>query len=229
MKLFFNNDNIDSTVKEIRLRLRTSMNGEVSQSMKKRGANYHIIYGVEYPRLKNIAKNYTPNADLAYRLWSINIRETMILATLLQPIDTFTHKDANQWIKNINQIELVEYLCMNLLSKVHFAKEFVWEWVASENIWHSITALTLAARIANQFDTADTKRLLAYINEMSDTSYSSLHQTIAMSRALIRLCEADTNTAQQIKNELKSYNKATSSTSHQYIYQEVMATLSFLE
>jgi len=45
-------------IKEIKTQLRLSMNGVASQSMREKGLAYKINFGVELPRLKEIAKQY---------------------------------------------------------------------------------------------------------------------------------------------------------------------------
>ena len=42
--------------------------------------DYKLIFGIEVPRLKEIASQYEKNHDLAQALWKENIRECQILA-----------------------------------------------------------------------------------------------------------------------------------------------------
>ena len=75
--------------------LHLTMNGVVSESMKAKGADYRVIYGVAYPQLKTMAKEYPKEASFARLLWNSNIREMMILATMLWPPDSFPEKTAD--------------------------------------------------------------------------------------------------------------------------------------
>ena len=43
------------TVREIKGKLRLFMNGVLSQSLREKGLKYRLIFGVELPRLKEIA------------------------------------------------------------------------------------------------------------------------------------------------------------------------------
>ena len=45
-------------LKDIKTRLRLSMNGAVSQSMREKGLVYKLNFGVELPRIKSIAADY---------------------------------------------------------------------------------------------------------------------------------------------------------------------------
>ena len=102
-------------LKEIKTQLRLSMNGVASQSMREKGLNYKLNFGVELPRIKAIAAQFEQEHSLAQALWKENIRECKILATMLQPADSLLPEIADIWIDAIPTIEIAEYLCMNLL------------------------------------------------------------------------------------------------------------------
>ena len=80
---------MQETVREIKGKLRLFMNGVISQSLREKGLKYRLIFGVELPRLKEIASEYEPNHELAQALWKEDIRECKILAAYLQPIESF--------------------------------------------------------------------------------------------------------------------------------------------
>ena len=80
---------IHETIREIKSKFRLFMNGVVSQSMREKGFDYKLNFGIEYPRIKEIAAEYEPNHELAQALWKENIRECKIMAGLLQPVETF--------------------------------------------------------------------------------------------------------------------------------------------
>ena len=71
---------IKEQLKDIKTQLRLSMNGVVSQSMREKGLNYKLNFGVELPRIKSIAAAYEKNHELAQTLWKEDIRECKILA-----------------------------------------------------------------------------------------------------------------------------------------------------
>ena len=78
-----------SPLSSIKSELRLYMNGVLAQSLRERGLRYRLIFGVELPRLKEIAARYEPDHDLAQALWKEDIRECRILAGYLQPVDSF--------------------------------------------------------------------------------------------------------------------------------------------
>ena len=80
----------------------------VSQSMREKGMEYKLNFGIEYPRIKEIAAGYEPDHELAQALWKENIRECKILAGLLQPADTFYQEIADIWIEGMDYPELAD-------------------------------------------------------------------------------------------------------------------------
>ena len=66
----------------------------VSQSMREKGIDYKLNFGIEYPRIKEIAADYPCSHELAQALWKENIRECKIMAGLLQPVDGFCREIA---------------------------------------------------------------------------------------------------------------------------------------
>ena len=123
---------IHETIKEIKSRLRLFMNGVISQSMRDKGMGYKLIFGVEYPRIKEIAADYEPDHELAQALWKEDIRECKIMAGLLQPAETFYLEIAEIWIEDMRYPELAEYTAMNLFQHLPYASEVVFRWMADD-------------------------------------------------------------------------------------------------
>ena len=108
-------NDIQETIKDIKSKFRLFMNGVISQSMREKGMDYKLNFGIEYSRIKEIAAGYEKNHELAQALWKENIRECKIMATLLQPVDSFCKEIADIWIEDMKYPELAEYTVMNLL------------------------------------------------------------------------------------------------------------------
>lgn len=126
-------DNKEEIIKEIKQQCRLAMNGLVSTAMRDRGIVYKLNFGVEYPRIKEIAKRYEKSHELAQALWKTDIRELKIIATLLQPTEDFCPEMAEIWLEDIKNCELAEMASMNLFSKLPYASTEAFKWIASEN------------------------------------------------------------------------------------------------
>lgn len=123
------------------------MNGMVSQRMREKGMEYKLNFGIEYPRIKEIAAGYEPDHELAQALWKENIRECKILAGLLQPADTFYPEIADIWIEDMDYPELAEYTVMNLFQRLPYASEVVFRWMADEREMFQLCGFLLMARL----------------------------------------------------------------------------------
>ncbi len=225
MKYYIANPDLDLQIAEIRRKLHLSMNGIVSDQMFQNGIFYKKNYGVDIPRIKEITKSYIPNHDLAQRLWNLQIRETMIMATLLEPIEKFSEEMAQNWVKTFNQIEIVEQAGMNLFSRLPFAAALSIKWVNSPEVWIQISGYIVAARIVVTFNQVETTELIHRAMLLSETNELHLYKAIAL--YLSRYCRKDKETATYILKEIELFSQS-SLISQQYIYNEVQQEILFL-
>lgn len=137
----------EDIIKDIRKRCRMAMNGIVSTNMRQRGLDYKLNFGLSVQQIKDLAKRYQPDLELAETLWADNTRELKILATLLYPTDSFTKEKADEWVLFIPNQEIREQVCANLLQNVTFAREIALEWANSTVTDVRATGYWLLARL----------------------------------------------------------------------------------
>lgn len=135
------------TILEIKKQFRLFMNGVVSQSMREKGLDYKVNFGIELPRLKEIAAKFEKNHDVAQTLWKENIRECKILAGLLQPVGTFYPEIADIWVEDMHYPEIAELTCMNLFQHLPYASEKAFEWMADEREYFQFCGYMLMTRL----------------------------------------------------------------------------------
>lgn len=141
------NMDVHETIKEIKGQFRLFMNGVVSQSMREKGLDYKLNFGIELPRLKEIAARYEKNHEVAQALWKENIRECKILAGMLQPVDTFYPEIADIWMEDMRYPEIAELTCMNLFQYLPYASEKAFEWMADNREIFQLCGFMLMARL----------------------------------------------------------------------------------
>ena len=159
------------TVREIKGKLRLFMNGVLSQSLREKGLQYRLIFGVELPRLKEIASGYEQNHDLAQALWKEDIRECKILAAYLQPAETFAPELADFWMESVHNTELADYLCMILLRRLPYASQKAFQWMASEQRIEIYTGFRLMTHLFALYGTEMNERSC---NEFLDQAHAAL-------------------------------------------------------
>jgi len=226
MNYYISSPELDARIKEIRRKIRLSMNGIVSEQMIQGGIIYKKNFGVSIPRIKEIALTYTPDHNLAQRLWDLKIRETMIMATLLEPIDKFSMESAAKWVKDINQIEIAEQTTMNLFCKLPYADKIASEWVQSDQIWIQITGLLLAARIVNSLNADEISIIIEKGISLSTSDNFHLYKAIALCFA--RLCRKNKEVASSILKEIEMFSNS-ALISRQFILKEVKQEILFLD
>ena len=225
MKFFIDIKEIDDSVREIRKKIRLSMNGDVSASMTQRGLKYKKNFGVNIPRIKEISQNYLANHDLASRLWELKIRETMILATLLQPIESFSEKDAEEWMKSVDQPELAEQISMNLFSKLPSASKLAQDLINSDKMWNQIVGFMVIARVWNSISEGELLHILNRSIELSPKDELHLYKSISL--ALSRLCRNDEYFSKLILEKISGFD-GSDLVSKKYIFSEIKNEVDFM-
>lgn len=138
---------MDEIIRSIRTDLRLAMNGVVSSSMRDKGVDYKMNFGVDVPRIKGIAEKYDSNAALAKQLWKLDVRELKILSTMLYPVNEFDEADADEWNNEIPNQEIREHLCRNLLQELSYADKLVQKWTTDSSQSTRLTGFWLYVRL----------------------------------------------------------------------------------
>jgi hypothetical protein len=141
---------VEEQIRTLKKQFRLSMNGVVSQSMREKGLNYRLNFGVSLHRIKEIASEHTPSHELAQALWKEEVRECKLIAGMLQPIDSFLPEIAEIWIENIPYPEVAEVLTMSLLQRLPYAPEKMFIWMADERFNFQLCGCLLVARLLEQ-------------------------------------------------------------------------------
>ena len=150
------NNMIDQKVKEIKQSFRQMMDGQVAQSMRQKGVDYHLNWGATLPRLKEMAeeikasltREQTSNLkSLAIALWKENIRECKILATMLMPPDELLPEVADIWMEQTETVEIAEQLAFNLMQHVPYAAEKAFLWISSADDLPQICGYHILSRL----------------------------------------------------------------------------------
>lgn len=134
-------------VKQIKRSFRLFMNGVAAQSMREKGLDYKINWGISQIELRRMASQYDKNTELAEALWRENIRECKILATLLMPTETMTIEMAEEWARGIDSVELAEITALNLFQYVNGAETVTGWLLQNENANLHLCGYNLLCRL----------------------------------------------------------------------------------
>ncbi len=182
---------MQETVSEIKRKLYLFMNGVTSSSMKNKGTDYKLNFGVSIPQLRQIAVSYFPNEKLAENLWQENARELKILATMIYPPEKF--HQAEHWLKSINNLELAEQASANLFCKMPDAIVFASGNISEGDIYAKICSFLIFTRLVMQGVKLDNEKrslLLQYTIEallgdsflLKNVAFNTIQQFISQTQ-----------------------------------------------
>ena len=138
---------LEEQIREIKRMLRTVMNGMVSGSMRRQGLTYRVNFGVDQPRLLEIAQEMPHTAELALALRKENIRELRLLASILYPREEMDEEMALLWIEELEFAEEAQVLVLHLLHYLPFASDIAFRLIASERPMDRLTGWHLLGRL----------------------------------------------------------------------------------
>lgn len=134
-------------LKKIKQSFRLLMNGEANRSMREKGLNYHLNWGVSLVDLRQMAKEYGKDYELAIELWKENIRECKILATMIMPAERMLPEIVDIWIEQTQEIEIAEQAAFNLYQHLDFAPEIAFRWISSNDAIRQISGYHILSRL----------------------------------------------------------------------------------
>ena len=134
--------------KNIIKKLKSLSNTEAIIGMARYGITPENIYGVSIPNLRKIAKEIGISHKLTQQLWGTNIRETRILASMIEDLKVVTEGQIEGWVKEFDYWEICDQCCMNLFEKTRFAYKKAIEWSSKEKEFVKRAGFVLMARLA---------------------------------------------------------------------------------
>ncbi len=142
------NEDINETVREIKRSFRLLMNGVASQSMRQKGVDYKINWGVSLPDLESI-------------------RECKILATLIMPPEDMDKTLAEQWVGDINSQDLAEMACFNLFQHLHHAADLSYQWMKSNREIEQMCGYLILSRLLMKGENPHGNRIDEFLDEVA--------------------------------------------------------------
>lgn len=157
-------------VKAIKREFRLMMNGVASQSMRQKGANYQLNWGIGLVDLQKLANEWGKDYDLAIALWKENIRECKILATMIMPADKMLPEVADIWMEQTPTQEIAEMAAFHLYQHLPAAHVLAYQWLASGKSLYEICGFQTLARLFMRGEHPDDRD----INELIDQALAAL-------------------------------------------------------
>jgi 3-methyladenine DNA glycosylase AlkD len=200
------------------------MNGVTVESMERSGVCYHKSFGVSLPEIKQLAIKITPNHSLAQSLWHEKIRETMLIASFIQPLESFNEELAADWLADVNNAELAEQLSRNLFGRLPFAPDKVVEWGRSDDKWLCAVGFFTAAFCCDRLTPDDKTNLLKEVLKCTLLNEPPVYRAVAL--FLRKLGATGREEANAVLAAIKDYGTSTVR-AKKYIFEEVNTDLNY--
>ncbi len=121
-------------MQSLKRRLFAMRNGALGEQMRRSGAPYRIIFGVNLPQLVEIARDYAPDRELAEQLRAnVTTRESMLLAPMIYPREDLDYDTAKSWLMEVTTPEVADILCHRLL------RHMPWAWELAQEVYDTAT------------------------------------------------------------------------------------------
>ena len=133
---------------DIMKRLESLSDARAIEGMAKFGITPEQAYGVSVPNLRRIARETGKDRDLAQRLWEAGIRETRILACMIDTPEMVTEDQMESWVRDFSYWEICDQCCQNLFGRTKFAYRKAIEWSSSNEEFVKRAGFVLMARLA---------------------------------------------------------------------------------
>lgn len=192
-------------VKDIKQSFRLVMDGAVSKSMRDKGVDYKLNWGVTLPRLYEMAADLGKDYDLAIALWKENVRECKILATLIMPADVMLPEVCDIWMEQVTSQEIAEQAAFNLWQHLPYAPDKAYQWIASDKEFYQLCGFHVLTRLFMRGQEPNERG----INELVDQALAALQgPSLAVRKAamqsLLRLSDLALVYERIVQNALKS-------------------------
>ena len=157
---------ISEQIKEIKQSFRLLMDGSIAQSMRNKGVDYHLNWGITSLRLQEKADEIGKNYDLAIALWKENVRECKILATMIMPADEILPEVVDIWMEQTETIEIAEQAAMNLYQYLPYAPAKAYEWIASDRELNQLCGFHVLSRLFSNGQEPNDRGINEYLDQV---------------------------------------------------------------
>ena len=155
------------TTSEILKRLHAAGSAANVAGMARYGIRPAKAYGVATPVIRSIARELGRNTKLASALWSTNVLEARMLATMIADPAQIPEEEVERWVREFDCWSVCDSACIGLLWKTPFAWRKVREWSRREPEYERRAAFALLAGLAVHDKKAPGKQFRAALRLIS--------------------------------------------------------------
>lgn len=133
---------------EILTYLNSKSNPEAAKGMARYGITPGKLLGVQIPVLRELAKKYKRDHDLAAELWATGIHEVRILASMIDDPKLVSDDQMEKWISDFDSWDVCDQVIMNLFEKHPDACTKALQWSNRISEYEKRAGFVMMARLA---------------------------------------------------------------------------------
>jgi len=147
---------------EILTFLKLKSNPQAAAGMARFGINPDKLLGIQIPVLRELAKKYRKDHQLAQELWATGIHEVKILASMIDDPKLVTADQMESWLKDFDSWDVCDQVIMNLFEKHPEACNKALEWCKREAEYEKRAGFVMMARLAVSDKKASDEMFLSF-------------------------------------------------------------------
>ncbi|MGC8778546.1 MAG: DNA alkylation repair protein [Candidatus Caldatribacteriaceae bacterium] len=136
------------TAEEIMGKLRALSSEEAVQGMRRFGITPKKALGVSLPELRKIARRIGVDHGLAQEFWSLGIRETMLLASMVENPRLVTENQMEAWAADFDNWEICDQVCGNLFIHTDHVYHKIFDFAARDEEFIKRASFAMIAELA---------------------------------------------------------------------------------
>ena len=99
--------------------------------------------------LRKFAKKLDKSNELAFELWNTHYHEARLLAVLIFDHKCLSYDQIDTLMSEVLSWDLCDHLCKNLIIKLDYYEDFIFNWIAADHIYKKRASFVLIAEITN--------------------------------------------------------------------------------
>lgn len=165
----------------------------------KMGIPEKFCIGVSTSILRKFAKKLDKSNELAFELWNTHYHEARLLAVLIFDHKCLSYDQIDTLMSEVLSWDLCDHLCKNLIIKLDYYEDFIFNWIAADHIYKKRASFVLIAA-STIHDKSMTKETLdIYLKLVYENScYEHDHIKKAVSWALREIGKTDFEYAEKV-------------------------------
>lgn len=143
---------------------------ETIKKMERIGISPQRAVGVNLTQLREIAKPYKGQHELALQLWDCKYHEAKIIATMIDDPKQVTRVQISKWASEFYSWDICDLTCRNLFERTPYVQPLIARWTKCNRVFLKRAGFVLIARQAKVNKKMGDKKFIHYLSLIEKNS-----------------------------------------------------------